>query len=91
MRLILVRHAQVVMDPTVAVERWGLSPEGEIAALALLQHPALSCVDVVVSSPELKALATAGLLSAEAPVVTEPDLRELDRSRLGWLPDRDAY
>ena len=91
MRLILVRHAQVVVDPTVAVERWGLSREGEIAALALLQHPALSHVDVVVSSPEPKALATAGLLSAEAPVVTEPNLRELDRSRLGWLRDENAY
>lgn len=91
MQLILVRHAQVVVDPTLAVERWKLSPEGEIAALALLQHPALSLVDVVVSSPEPKALATAGLLSAEALPVTEPDLRELDRSRLGWLPDENAY
>lgn len=91
MRLILVRHAQVVMDPDIPVERWGLSPEGEVAALALLQHPALSNVDVVMSSPEPKALATAGLLAVEAPVVTEPDLRELDRLRLGWLPDEDAY
>ena len=83
--LILVRHAQVAVDPTIPSQEWRLSAEGEAATAVLATDPALAGVAVVASSLEHKAMHTAQALAAGRPIVPVPGLRELDRSALGWV------
>ncbi len=83
--LILVRHAHVVVDPTIPSREWRLSSEGEAATAVLTIDPALAGVAVVASSPQHKAMHTAEMLAAGRPIVPVPGLRELDRSSLGWV------
>lgn len=76
--MFLVRHAMVVVDPSVPSHEWRLSAEGRAAAaeLVLNQHKL-----PVLSSSEPKALATAALAGWDA----RPDdrLREVARPWLG--------
>jgi broad specificity phosphatase PhoE len=90
-RLVLVRHAEVVQNRDVPVERWPLSTEGVLAAAALRAHPALAGVSAVWSSPEPKALATARAIARDDEVRVHPGLRELDRTAVGWVGDHASY
>lgn len=81
-----VTHAEVVVDPAVPIERWGLSDAGRARAAAM---PAVvaGTVDRVVSSDERKAVETA-VVVAEAlglPHAVVPALGEMDRSSTGYL------
>jgi broad specificity phosphatase PhoE len=90
-KLVLIRHAQVTVDPRVPVDQWRLSEEGVKAAAALLRDPALAEVQLFYTSPEPKAVATAAAISGPQPLIQVPDLRELDRTAAGWLRTEAAY
>jgi broad specificity phosphatase PhoE len=81
-------HPQVVIDPAVAVPRWGLSDLGRRRAQALSSAPWLREVRAVISSAETKAVETAELLAAVAgrPVTVREGMHENDRSATGFLP-----
>jgi 2,3-bisphosphoglycerate-dependent phosphoglycerate mutase len=86
-RLVLVRHAEPVVDSNQPSSRWPVSPSGVEAAAALAaalivpNPPALLLV-----SPELKAVQTAEPLARAfgLPVTIEADLREHEAP--GYLP-----
>jgi broad specificity phosphatase PhoE len=82
-----VTHAEVVVDPAVPIERWGLSDAGRVRAAAM---PAVldGTVDRVVSSAERKAVETAAVIAAalDLPHTIAPELGEMDRSATGYLP-----
>jgi broad specificity phosphatase PhoE len=84
---VLIRHAQVRVDPLLPAAQWPLSEDGSRAAAALCRHPAVAGISHVFSSPEPKALATATAIADRRPVVPMDALRELDRSRLPWVAD----
>lgn len=77
-RLILVRHAEPEVDPTLAAAEWPLTSRGEFAVRRLAT--VLSGLEPgwIVSSPERKARETAALIaeSLEIPVAEEPLIAE---------------
>ncbi len=83
-----VTHPDVVVDPTLAVERWTLSERGERRARAMLARPWIGDVGRVVSSDETKAVRTAQILAEHLGLRAEvlPGLGENDRSSTGFLP-----
>jgi len=58
-----ITHPEVVVDPSVAVARWGLSPVGLRRAEALCRQPWAAGVRRVVSSDEVKAVQAAEVLA----------------------------
>ena len=85
--LILVRHAQSAPDPALPERDWPLSELGRQQAAELA--PALKelGVDVLASSPFVRAVATLKPYADAAglPIAVDEDLRE--RALGGWLPD----
>jgi broad specificity phosphatase PhoE len=79
--LILVRHAETEPDFSVPAERWRLSAAGRVQADRLASAPFWSGVEVLVSSGEPKALATAAPAAERhgLRVVPVPELREVRR------------
>lgn len=88
MYALYVTHPQVVMDPSVPVPMWGLSPEGEARARRFAGHPLVRGVRTIVSSTERKAveLAQALAVGARAAFTTEHAFGENDRSATGYVP-----
>jgi len=86
--LFYVSHPNVVVDPSVSVPEWGLSELGRHRAEAMLEQPWMSTVDVIVSSPEMKAMETAEVLATHLsqPVDVLIDSTEVDRSATGFVP-----
>ena len=82
-----VTHPQVVVDPQVPIERWGLSPTGLARVEALLRQPWMAQVGRIVCSGETKARRTAELLAERRGLQVEvrPDTGENDRSATGFL------
>ena len=91
-RLVLVRHAQVRLDPELAPERWELTAEGRAAADRLARLDLLAGVEAVVTSPEPKARATAEPIAAAVGVElrVERGLREAERGAAP-VDDRAAF
>jgi broad specificity phosphatase PhoE len=79
----------VSIDPSVPIEKWGLSDAGKARA-ALASRVVRGAVGRIVSSAEQKALDTAAILAQELglQVSVDPALGEMDRSATGYLePD----
>lgn len=91
MSLVLVRHAQVEVDPGAPAHEWGLSSDGRSDAARLSRHPAVVAADLFFCSPEPKALATAAVMAEGRPIHQVEDLRELDRTAAGWIGSADEY
>ena len=87
-RLLLVRHAEPVVDLNVAAPLWHLSGRGRLAAAAMAPH--LPHVRAVWSSQEPKALETAHILAEawDEAVWVHPDLAEA-RLALGPLEQEE--
>lgn len=86
--LIFVTHPEVVVDPSVPVPRWSLSPQGRARMARFVASPVVAGVGAIWSSDEVKAVEAAGI-AAQAlglPVRRHPDLGENDRSATGFLP-----
>jgi broad specificity phosphatase PhoE len=83
-----VTHPEVVVDPSVPVPQWGLSPRGQERMAAFAQSPVVAQLAAVWSSAETKAVEAAAILADPlglSPGVEE-DLHENDRSATGFLP-----
>ena len=81
-RLLLVRHAPVVVDPLRPAASWHLSDEGRAASTRLAEYLRRHDPVVVVSSVEAKACETAAAVADAigAPWTTAPGLHEHDRT-----------
>jgi ribonuclease H / adenosylcobalamin/alpha-ribazole phosphatase len=98
-RLVLVRHAQVRLDPELPPRLWRLTDEGRRDAQRLARLELIAGVDAVVTSPEPKARETAEPIAAAAGIElrVEPDLREAERGasrvddRAGFVAQVDAW
>lgn len=79
--LLLIRHAQVNIEPTVDSTMWRLSENGRLQSQVLATHLLKRKPDIVLTSTESKAIAT-GKVMAEVwgvPCQTWPDLHEHER------------
>ena len=90
-RVVLARyitHPEVVVDATVAVNRWTLSERGLARLDRLLEAPWLETIGRIVCSDETKARQTAEVLSERRglPIEVRADTGEIDRSATGVLP-----
>ncbi len=85
--LYLVRHAKASVRPELPPAQWHLSPEGRADAEALAAEPRWAGLEMVYTSPEPKAAATAQRLAARHGLAIrfEPDLREVERD--DWLDE----
>jgi broad specificity phosphatase PhoE len=82
-----ITHPEVIVDPNVPIEQWGLSPAGRRRA----RHLPQICGDrvrSVIASSEKKALETAAILADALglEVQVDPSLGEMNRSSTGYLP-----
>ena len=85
-----ITHPQVVIDPNVDIQKWGLSQLGQSRVAALAASGVLDGTSVVFSSTETKALETAQPLADALgiSVVRREGMHENDRSASGFLkPD----
>jgi broad specificity phosphatase PhoE len=92
-RLILVRHAAPAVQPAIPARDWPLSSEGRLQAERLAARlTSLYAPPVIFSSPERKAVETAGLIACALGLKVErvTDLREHDRTGAGYL-SADAF
>jgi broad specificity phosphatase PhoE len=80
-------HPEVVIDPDVAVPRWGLSEVGRRRTRAMCRQPWLPTIRRIVSSPERKAVEAAAIVAGEVGVEVEIRSRtgETDRSASGFV------
>lgn len=85
-RLILIRHSNPEIQPTISADQWHLSDEGKERAMAL--GPFLTQFEItrLYSSSEPKAVETADILGAylERHLVVFEDLHEHRRVNVGW-------
>lgn len=86
-KLVLVRHSTPEIVQDVPASAWRLSAEGKAAAAALAARLRPFNASAILSSPEPKALETAEIVAAtlDLPVRPKPDLREHDRTSIGFI------
>jgi len=86
--IVLVKHAQPILDATVAPSHWQLSPEGEDQATRLAQRLAEFMPLSLACSRELKARRTAEIAAGELGVSVRviEGLEEFDRPALPLMP-----
>ena len=88
---VLICHAEVTIDPDTTSHIWSLSTDGAAKASDLARHPALTDVDLVATSPEPKALATAKAVAVDRPIVVAEELCEINRHAAGWVARAEEY
>lgn len=83
-----ISHPEVVIDPFLPIEQWGLSPAGVQRAELIVARCWDQGVVQIASSTETKAIETADILAAAVgmPVLHVAALGENDRSATGFLP-----
>ena len=83
-----ITHPDVVIDPSVPITEWPLSPRGRERMTRCCERPWVTGLAALYASAERKALDGAEILSAATglPVRVRPDLGENDRSATGYLP-----
>ena len=86
--LFFVSHPEVVVDPTVPVERWHLAPSGIERMRRFSGQDALSGLTDIWASTETKAIEAAGILAGRwgLGVQVLAELGENDRRATGFLP-----
>jgi len=87
-----VTHPEVVIDPSVPVPDWPLSPQGVRRMVECLKQPWLSGIGAIYCSAERKATDAAGIVADHlglAPVILA-SLGENDRSATGYL-EKSAF
>lgn len=87
MRLYLIRHAQVQMQPDQDAKQWPLSIVGQRQAEQLAALPIWNAVTQIVVSSEAKTRLTVApvITQRHLPVAVEPRFDELHRP--GWVAD----
>lgn len=83
-----ITHPDVVIDPSVPITEWPLSPRGRERMTRCCERPWVTGLAALYASAERKALDGAEILSAATglPVRVRADLGENDRSATGYLP-----
>lgn len=81
-------HPQVLIDPKVQVERWGLDDVGRARVAAIAEAAALRETRTVISSAETKAIETAEPIAQalDLELIVRDRMGENDRSATGFLP-----
>lgn len=84
----LITHPEVVIDPSVPVPAWPLSPRGVARTQAMLARPWVAGITSVFSSTERKATDMAAILAGHLGLdfAMREALGENDRSATGYLP-----
>lgn len=92
MTVTFLRHFKTEIDPEEPQSEWNLSDKGKEQQKDFIQSNEFD-YDIIYSSPEKKALETARKISDEAdiPLVVSSDLKEVDRSREGFIEDHEKY
>ena len=90
--LLLIRHAQTVLDPSAPADDWRLTPEAYRACRDLAKGLAGKGLSCIVSSETFKAKETARVLAEglELPTMSAPNLHEHERVGTPFLSD-DAF
>ena len=90
-RIVLVRHGLPSIEGDIPSIDWSLSAPGKAAAIELAKYLSGFRVKEIRSSPEKKAHQTAALIADRLalPVCLDSDLREHDRSRVGYIARTD--
>lgn len=83
----LVRHAEPAIEPATPPAAWRLATSSATAVKELQAAGVLPATALWVSSPEVKALATAALLT-DRPVRLDARLREAGRP---WVASREGF
>jgi broad specificity phosphatase PhoE len=85
--LILIRHSQPEIDPTLPASQWRLSETGRLRCRPLADRLTVHHPDVIVASAEPKAVETAQIVAAllDKPFETAEGLHEHDRHDVGPL------
>jgi probable phosphoglycerate mutase len=83
--VVLIRHAEPVVDAHVLPEIWELSNAGRAAARRFASRLARVGLDRLVTSPEVKAVQTAEILASTLGVTLGVDPR-LHEVRRPWMP-----
>jgi broad specificity phosphatase PhoE len=83
-----ITHPEVIIDPSVPVPDWPLSPKGIKRMTLMLGQPWVGRIRAVFSSAERKAMDAARIVAnhLSLPPVVIHDLGENDRSATGYLP-----
>ncbi|MEM5472786.1 histidine phosphatase family protein [Hoeflea sp. AS60] len=84
-------HPQVLIDPEVPVERWGLNDVGRARVTAIVVDGALRETRSIVSSAETKAIETAQPIADALGIqlITREKMGENDRTATGFLPPEE--
>lgn len=87
-RIVLVKHAQPILEPTVAARYWALSREGEDQARRLARRLEQFMPFALACSCELKARRTGEIVAGElgVPMRIVDRLEEFDRPVLPLMP-----
>ncbi|MGR9344016.1 histidine phosphatase family protein [Rhizobium leguminosarum] len=90
-RIVLVRHGLPSIEGDIPSIDWSLSAPGKAAAIELAKYLSGFRVKEIRSSPEKKALQTAALIADRLalPICLDSDLREHDRSKVGYIARTD--
>lgn len=86
-------HAEVVIDPDVAITDWGLNAVGHARHASFARDPVLSAVTSIHTSEEQKAIDGAAHVAKATGLVAQqhPGLGENDRSATGFLPPDEFW
>ncbi|WP_439123321.1 histidine phosphatase family protein [Marivita sp.] len=87
-RLLVISHAEVIVDPDVPVTNWGLNAIGRHRAARFAASDQVRHVTHIWASFETKARETADILAKprDIPISFDVRLGENDRSATGFLP-----
>jgi broad specificity phosphatase PhoE len=91
--LILVRHADVVIDPAQAAREWSLSDNGRNACMTLAPKIAPYRPQQMISSEENKATVTGRLVASALgiPWTATPGLQEHDRQGVPFFASKTQF
>ncbi|QKQ98348.1 hypothetical protein GKQ38_02355 [Candidatus Nanohaloarchaea archaeon] len=91
-KVFFLRHFQTEVDPDTPVSEWTLSEEGMNQLQEFLDRD-IPDVEAILTSPEPKARNTAEKILEQTgeEVVPMEELREVDRSRRGFIEDHSEY
>jgi broad specificity phosphatase PhoE len=92
-RIVLVRHAKPMVDPGRPSHEWDLEDGAWEDVVSLAAHLGPFDVDGIITSPERKAVATAGIIATELrlPVVVEPALHEQGSQAVPWVGSERVF
>lgn len=87
LRILLVRHARPLVDAGRPSHEWDLEDGASEDIVSLSPYLRRFNVDGIITSPERKAVSTAGIIASvlRLPVVVEPALREQGNEGVPWV------